>query len=93
MQEAGNKRYAVVTYMNEGKSGTLRLTLDDAEAEGEEPEYWGKRGLFTFIDIEEEKARSFQLGPEVYAAIGGAVVARLLALDAVLARKAKEPGD
>lgn len=80
MRNENNLHFAVGIYLEEIGGKRLRLVFDDLEGGLEN---WRKRCLFTFIEVDKGEAQSFQLSREAYAAIGDAVVARLLALDSL----------
>ena len=72
----------VVAYFQEGKPGHLRLTFDDVKkVEGQTPNEWRKKVLFTHIDFPIDKTLELGLTQETYATIGENLVVRLLALN------------
>jgi hypothetical protein len=65
------------------EGGRIRLTLDDLQSTEDDQHAWEKRCLFTYFDMSEMGARTFQLDHTEYASIGEAILARLLALDSI----------
>lgn len=62
------------------EEGRLRLVVDDIELKDATPTEWRKRCLFTYFDVDRTAAMEYRLEQEVYAGIGDALLARLLAL-------------
>jgi hypothetical protein len=75
-------RFAVGVSMEKLPNGALRLVLDDLEIEPQ-GSGWRHRCLFTHVDLEATAAMEYAMSREEYAQIGDAVVARLLALQAL----------
>jgi hypothetical protein len=65
------------------KEDTLRFILDDLKFTGRSGGEWKHRCFYTFIDIDRASAKSLQLTEEEFAAVGKAVLVRLMALHSV----------
>lgn len=72
--------YAVGISVQTTETGSLRLVLDDLELDGRSPITWKHWAFFTLFDLPEDRALHHDLAQSEYAAIGEAVLARLLAL-------------
>ena len=77
------RRYAVGISLVE-KGGALRLVFDDLELKSASPAEWQERCFFTFLDVDREKALRYDLGQDTYASIGDTLLARLLAIYALV---------
>lgn len=83
-QDDGTRHgFAVGISLAHPSDGILRLVLDDLEPTSSQRPEWDHWSFFTFIDLPEREALSHGLREKEYAAIGKAILARLLALQAV----------
>jgi hypothetical protein len=72
--------FAVGISLDQRVDGMLRLVLDDLEATDGSGSNWRQWAFFTSIDLPLEKAKAHRLSEREYAAVGEAVLARLVAL-------------
>jgi hypothetical protein len=78
---AGKRRgYAVGISLADENNDTLRLIFDDLEFAGGTPTTWLQWAFFTVMDVPKGRAEEHELTEREYAAIGEAVLARLVAL-------------
>jgi hypothetical protein len=73
-------RFGVNVSVDVSAEERLRLVFDDVAALDETGARWRKTCFFTFIDVDKQAALKYQFDRDACAAIGGAVLARLLAL-------------
>jgi hypothetical protein len=89
-QDDGTRHgFAVGVSLAHPGAGIVRLVLDDLEPTGRQRPEWDHWSFFTFIDLPEKETLSHGLREKEYAAIGQAILARLLALQAVESNSTK----
>jgi hypothetical protein len=72
--------YAVGVSLDDTNADTVRLIFDDLEFAGGEPNTWKQWAFFTYMDIPRKRAVEHELTEREYAAIGEALLARIVAL-------------
>lgn len=72
--------YSVCVSMVEESNEDLRITFDDIKLTSQSPVCWKQFSFFTDLQVERVRVLSHQLTEKEYAAIGGALMARLVAL-------------
>lgn len=82
-QKTVQRRFAVGIYLSGSSRGGIELKLDDLELEGGAPPRWKHWAFFTSLPLDEARMLSHELTDDEYAAIGRAVLARLVAFRAL----------
>lgn len=69
----------VVACLISNDDGTLRLVFDDVKSDSDKfPQQWKSESLFTWVDMDIDKARGHELTDKLYEEIGFNLVARLV---------------
>ena len=73
-------RFGVNVSLDLSEGHRLRLVFDDVESLDESGDHWRQTCFFTFLDMERQAVLKYQFDRDSCASIGGAILARLLAL-------------
>ena len=73
-------RFGVNVSLDLSEEDRLRLVFDDVESPDETGTRWRKTCFFTFLDLDKQAVLKYQFDRDSCASIGGAILARLLAL-------------